>query len=87
MGAQDARDDRRGKRGAEENRGTTGEFFWDGLPSMLFWVDPVQDMAVVFATVTALFWLAPASNEVAARATVALRAVAAERPTAVPSPV
>ena len=32
------------------NRGTTGEFFWDGLPSMLFWVDPVQDMAVVFAT-------------------------------------
>ena len=37
-------------RDAEENRGTTGEFFWDGLPSMLFWVDPVQDMAVVFAT-------------------------------------
>ncbi len=35
---------------ADENRGTTGEFFWDGLPSMLFWVDPVQDMAVVFAT-------------------------------------
>ena len=35
---------------AEENRGTVGEFFWDGLPSMLFWVDPGQDMAVVFAT-------------------------------------
>ena len=35
---------------AEENRGTVGEFFWDGLPSMLFWVDPRQDMAVVFAT-------------------------------------
>lgn len=34
----------------EENRGTVGEFFWDGLPSMLFWVDPRQDMAVVFAT-------------------------------------
>ncbi|ARU16609.1 serine hydrolase domain-containing protein [Croceicoccus marinus] len=34
----------------EENRGTVGEFFWDGLPSMLFWVDPAQDMAVVFAT-------------------------------------
>ena len=34
----------------EENRGTVGEFFWDGLPSMLFWVDPQQDMAVVFAT-------------------------------------
>lgn len=35
---------------ADENRGTVGEFFWDGLPSMLFWVDPRQDMAVVFAT-------------------------------------
>ncbi len=35
---------------AEENRGTIGEFFWDGFPSMLFWVDPAQDMAVVFAT-------------------------------------
>ena len=34
----------------EENRGTVGEFFWDGLPSMLFWADPRQDMAVVFAT-------------------------------------
>jgi CubicO group peptidase (beta-lactamase class C family) len=33
-----------------ENRGTVGEFFWDGLPSMLFWVDPAQNMAVVFAT-------------------------------------
>ncbi len=35
---------------AEENRGATGEFFWDGYPSMLFWVDPANDMAVVFAT-------------------------------------
>lgn len=34
----------------EENRGTVGEFFWDGYPSMLFWVDPRQDMAVVSAT-------------------------------------
>ncbi|MAM38196.1 MAG: serine hydrolase [Erythrobacter sp.] len=34
----------------EENRGTVGEFFWDGWPSMLFWVDPRQDMVVVFAT-------------------------------------
>ena len=33
-----------------ENRGSVGEFFWDGYPSMLFWVDPAQDMAVVFAT-------------------------------------
>ena len=31
-----------------ENRGTTGEFFWDGAWSTLFWVDPVNDMAVVF---------------------------------------
>lgn len=34
----------------EENRGTVGEFYWDGYPSMLFWVDPAQNMAVVFAT-------------------------------------
>lgn len=35
---------------AEENRGSVGEFFWDGWPSMLFWVDPKQDMVVIFAT-------------------------------------
>jgi CubicO group peptidase (beta-lactamase class C family) len=35
---------------AAENRGEVGEFFWDGYPSMLFWVDPANDMAVVFAT-------------------------------------
>lgn len=35
---------------ARENRGAVGEFFWDGWPSMLFWVDPANDMAVVFAT-------------------------------------
>nr|WP_275950722.1 serine hydrolase domain-containing protein [Croceibacterium selenioxidans] len=35
---------------AQENRGAVGEFFWDGYPSMLFWVDPLNDMAVVFAT-------------------------------------
>ena len=34
----------------EENRGSRGEYFWDGLPSMLFWVDPAQELAVVFAT-------------------------------------
>ncbi len=34
----------------DEMRGTVGEFFWDGYPSMLFWVDPANDMAVVFAT-------------------------------------
>lgn len=35
---------------AEENRGSVGEFFWDGMASNLFWVDPHQQMAVVFAT-------------------------------------
>lgn len=33
-----------------ENRGATGEFFWDGAWSTLFWVDPANDMAVVFLT-------------------------------------
>ncbi|MCR2834137.1 serine hydrolase domain-containing protein [Parerythrobacter lacustris] len=37
-------------RSPEENRGTEGEFFWDGYPSMLFWVDPRQDMVVILAT-------------------------------------
>jgi len=35
-------------RDAAENRGSTGEFFWDGAWSTLFWVDPANDMAVVF---------------------------------------
>jgi CubicO group peptidase (beta-lactamase class C family) len=35
-------------RSAAENRGTVGEFFWDGAETTLFWVDPVNDMAVVF---------------------------------------
>lgn len=35
---------------AAENRGAVGEFFWDGWPSMLFWVDPANDMVVIFAT-------------------------------------
>lgn len=34
---------------AQENRGSVGEFFWDGFPSMLFWIDPAQDMVVIFA--------------------------------------
>ncbi len=34
----------------QENRGSVGEFFWDGFASTLFWVDPAQDMAVVYAT-------------------------------------
>jgi CubicO group peptidase (beta-lactamase class C family) len=40
---------------AEENRGAVGEFFWDGLASTLFWVDPANDMAVVFLTQKAPF--------------------------------
>lgn len=35
---------------AGENRGSVGEFFWDGFASTLFWVDPAQDMAVILAT-------------------------------------
>ena len=31
-----------------ENRGSVGEFFWDGAETTLFWVDPVNDMTVVF---------------------------------------
>lgn len=32
----------------EENYGVTGEFFWDGWPSTLFWVDPENDITAVF---------------------------------------
>lgn len=35
-------------RDAEENRGAVGEFFWDGLQSTLFWVDPANDLTAVF---------------------------------------
>ncbi len=35
---------------AQENRGSVGEFYWDGFPSMLFWIDPAQDMAIILAT-------------------------------------
>jgi CubicO group peptidase (beta-lactamase class C family) len=30
--------------------GTTGSYFWGGLASTLFWVDPVEDLVVVFMT-------------------------------------
>jgi CubicO group peptidase (beta-lactamase class C family) len=33
---------------ADENRGTVGEFFWDGAETTLFWVDPLNDLAAVF---------------------------------------
>lgn len=32
---------------AAENNGVVGEFFWDGLASTLFWVDPANDLAAV----------------------------------------
>ena len=35
-------------RSATENRGTVGEFFWDGAETTLFWVDPANDLAAVF---------------------------------------
>lgn len=31
-----------------ENRGSVGEFFWDGAETTLFWIDPANDMAAVF---------------------------------------
>jgi CubicO group peptidase (beta-lactamase class C family) len=33
---------------AGENRGATGEFFWDGMASTLFWVDPANRLTAVF---------------------------------------
>jgi CubicO group peptidase (beta-lactamase class C family) len=35
---------------ADEPFGVTGEFFWDGAASPLFWVDPKNDVTVVFLT-------------------------------------
>lgn len=32
---------------AEENNGVVGEFFWDGMASTLFWVDPTNDLTAV----------------------------------------
>lgn len=40
---------------AAENRGTVGEFFWDGAASTLFWIDPVNDLAAVFFVQTMPF--------------------------------
>lgn len=31
----------------DENYGVTGEFFWDGAASTLFWIDPLNDLAAV----------------------------------------
>jgi CubicO group peptidase (beta-lactamase class C family) len=30
--------------------GSAGSYFWGGLASTLFWVDPVEDLTVVFLT-------------------------------------
>lgn len=34
----------------EENHGITGEFYWDGAASTLFWVDPVNKLTAVLFT-------------------------------------
>ncbi len=39
----------------DRNRGAVGEFFWDGAATTLFWVDPANDMAVVFFVQTMPF--------------------------------
>jgi CubicO group peptidase (beta-lactamase class C family) len=40
---------------ADENRGAVGEFFWDGLQSTLFFVDPANKLAAVFFVQTQPF--------------------------------
>jgi CubicO group peptidase (beta-lactamase class C family) len=35
---------------AAENNGVVGEFFWDGLASTMFWVDPANELAAVLFT-------------------------------------
>jgi CubicO group peptidase (beta-lactamase class C family) len=32
------------------NLGSLGEYFWGGMASTAFWIDPVEDLAVVFMT-------------------------------------
>lgn len=32
----------------QENRGAAGEYFWDGMASTLFWVDPANKLTAVF---------------------------------------
>ena len=32
----------------QESRGAVGEFFWDGMASTLFWVDPANNLTAVF---------------------------------------
>jgi len=35
---------------AAENNGAVGEFFWDGLASTVFWVDPKNQLTAVLFT-------------------------------------
>ena len=39
------------------NIGSLGEYYWGGMASTAFWIDPVEDLAVVFMT-----QLAPSST-------------------------
>jgi CubicO group peptidase (beta-lactamase class C family) len=40
----------------KENNGVVGEFFWDGLGSTLFWIDPVNELtAVLFVQVVPFY--------------------------------
>ncbi|CAN5383082.1 serine hydrolase domain-containing protein [soil metagenome] len=32
------------------NNGSLGEYFWGGMASTAFWIDPIEDLAVVFMT-------------------------------------
>ncbi len=36
--------------GATAAAGSPGEFYWGGAASTAFWIDPVEDLAVVFMT-------------------------------------
>ena len=35
---------------SDENNGVVGEFFWDGMASTLFWVDPTNELTAVLFT-------------------------------------
>ncbi|HKY66170.1 MAG TPA: serine hydrolase, partial [Acidimicrobiales bacterium] len=35
---------------ATQTAGSAGEFMWGGFASTIFWVDPVDDVVVVFMT-------------------------------------
>ena len=35
---------------ANANTGPAGQYFWGGMASTIFWVDPVEDLIVIFMT-------------------------------------